>query len=275
MKVFTVDKEKCVKCGSCAVVCPVKIIAFRPETSPKPVPWADKLCIDCGHCVSVCPTAALDHRSMKASECEPIRDDLGIMPEQFTQFFLSRRSVRAFCEDTVGRDVIEKLIETARYAPTGHNMQPVKWKVFSGKDAVAGIRDKVVEWMRWCVDNAPEMASMMQMEGMLKGCAAGIDVILRDAPHVIIAYGEKENRLAASSCRIAMAHLELTAHAAGLGTCWAGYLETCLSQWEPLQNALELPEGHSSFCSMMLGSPVYKYRRIPLRNTPPIEWSGE
>jgi len=275
MKVLTVDKDKCVKCGSCAGVCPVKIIVFRPESVPKPVPWADKVCIDCGHCVSVCPAAALDHRSMKAAECKPIRDDLRLTPEQSEQFFRSRRSIRAFKEDTVGRDVIEKLIKTARYAPTGHNMQPVKWKVFSGKDAVAGLRDTVVEWMRWCIENAPELAVQLQMEGMLKGCTAGMDVILRGAPHVIVAYGEKEDRTAESSCRIAMTHFELAAHAAGHGACWAGYLDAGLSQWGPLQDALELPKGHVSFCSMMLGNPAYRYCRIPLRKTPVVTWSGE
>ena len=65
MDIFNISEDKCVKCGMCAEVCPVKLIVFKPERFPRQVPWAEKVCIDCGHCVSVCPQGALNHRCMK------------------------------------------------------------------------------------------------------------------------------------------------------------------------------------------------------------------
>jgi len=69
-----------------------------------------------------------------------------------------------------------------------------------------------------------------------------------------------------------LTYLELAAPAFGLGTCWAGYFDVAANLWPPLKNALELPDGHTSFGAMMIGYPKYKYQRMPLRNQAKISW---
>lgn len=56
-----------------------------------------------------------------------------------TDAILSRRSVRAFLDKPVARNVLERILETASRAPTGGNLQP--WHVY-----VAGgqVRDRLV-----------------------------------------------------------------------------------------------------------------------------------
>jgi nitroreductase len=45
----------------------------------------------------------------------------------FIEFIKERKSVRSFIYKTIGKDIINNIIETARWAPSGNNSQP--WKV--------------------------------------------------------------------------------------------------------------------------------------------------
>ena len=59
--------------------------------------------------------------------------------EEFLEFVRSRRTIRAIEPDPVPDDVVEKLLEAARWAPTGFNMQPVELLVVDD----AGLRAQV------------------------------------------------------------------------------------------------------------------------------------
>jgi ferredoxin-type protein NapH len=48
-----IDKEKCIKCESCQMVCPMHVPIYR---SPKNID-----CIRCLDCVKICPTKAIKH----------------------------------------------------------------------------------------------------------------------------------------------------------------------------------------------------------------------
>lgn len=59
-----------------------------------------------------------------------------------TQAVLGRRSVRAFLDRPVDRAAIAEILETARFAPSGGNLQPWHVDVLAG-DALADLKDKV------------------------------------------------------------------------------------------------------------------------------------
>jgi len=54
----------------------------------------------------------------------------------------ARRSVRAFQDRPVPREIVGRMIEAARYAPSGGNLQPWHVDVLAG-DALAQLKDKV------------------------------------------------------------------------------------------------------------------------------------
>jgi len=134
---------------------------------------------------------------------------------------------------------------------------------------LAGI---VADWMRWMIDNMPEFAAAMHLARTLGRWEEGIDVILRNAPILIVAHAEKENRLAPATCTIALTYLELAATSMGLGCCWAGYFNAAATSFPPMMEALSLPGGHQAFGSMMVGYPKFKYHRLPSRKPPQITW---
>lgn len=52
----TVDKKKCLFCGSCADVCPSESVHFNPEGDAV---INRKSCLDCGECQRICPGEAI------------------------------------------------------------------------------------------------------------------------------------------------------------------------------------------------------------------------
>jgi nitroreductase len=71
---------------------------------------------------------------------------------------------------------------------------------------------------------------------------------------------------------IAMTTFDLVALSFGLDTCWAGLLHIATTEYQPLKEALGIPEGYALNYSMIFGYPKYKYRKIPGRNKADIIW---
>src|SRR5204862_68030 len=115
---------------------------------PSEVDNAQEFCIRCGHCVSVCPHGALSLNSMKPEEC--INVDRKLLPNsaQVEIFLKNRRSIRTYKDKPVGREALSKLVDIARYAPSGHNSQPVEWMVIYDKNDVQTYASMVIDWMK-------------------------------------------------------------------------------------------------------------------------------
>jgi nitroreductase len=209
---------------------------------------------------------------MPSEDCPPFKKELQLSFEQAENFLRGRRSIRVYKDKKVPRDGIEKLIELARFAPSGHNTQCCEWLVIDDGSELKRLAGIVIEWMHWVIKELPELAEMLHMDRTIERWENGANVILRNAPAVVVAHAEKDNRAAPAACTIALAYMELAATAMGLGCCWAGYFNAAATTFPAMSEALALPEGHISFGSMMLGYPKFKYQRLPLRNTPSITW---
>jgi nitroreductase/Pyruvate/2-oxoacid:ferredoxin oxidoreductase delta subunit len=273
MSLLTVNQEVCQRDGFCAEVCPVTIIEFKDKDAfPTLIEGGEKLCIRCGHCVAICPHGAMTHAIMKPEECLSVNDDWLLGPEQVEHFLRYRRSIRNYKKQPVEQEVLTNLINVARFAPSGHNLQPVKWLVIYERDEVQRMAKLVIDWMRHLIKEESPLVAAMNLNRIVSFYDAGQDNICRNAPHVIVAYARKEDRTAQTACTIAMTYLELAALSFDLGTCWAGYFNAAASLWPPMQQALELPEGNINFGAMMVGYPKFKYQRMPLRNKTSITW---
>jgi nitroreductase/NAD-dependent dihydropyrimidine dehydrogenase PreA subunit len=272
VRLLEVDQQSCKQDGICAAVCPVGIIDFEEGRYPGPIDGAEALCIRCGHCVAACPTGSLSHGEMPVDQCPPIQRNLQLSAEHCEHFLRSRRSIRVYKDKPVPRGDLARLIEVARYAPSGHNSQCTEWLVLDNRDELRKLAGIVAEWMRWMISNMPELALALHMDKTLQRWEEGNDVILRDAPVVIITHAEEENRMAPSTCIIALTYLELAAPSMGLGSCWAGYFNAAATVFPPMKEALSLPTGHQCFGSMMVGYPKFSYHRLPMRKPPPISW---
>ena len=268
---FYVDESICTRDGLCAAECPLGIISMK-DGVPSPVKRADELCLRCGHCVAICPSGAFSHRDMAAQECSPIERPRLWGPEQTEQFLRFRRSIRHYKDQPVEKDKLSRLMEMARYAPSGHNNQPVSWLVLYEKQQVREAGSHIVGWMRNLAQKHPKFAQAMHMDLIIASWEAGQDKVCWDAPHLIVTHAPQALATSASACMIALTYLDLAAPSLGLGTCWSGFFTFAASAWQPLKDFLALPQGHACFGAMMAGYPKYSFHRLPSRNTPPITW---
>lgn len=273
MSLFTVDEKKCKRDGICVAECPMQIIEMKDAKSlPTPSADAAQRCIKCGHCVAVCPHGAFTHAMINAGDFPPMKKEFALSPEQAEHFLRSRRAVRTYQDKSIQREKLQKLIEIARYAPTGSNSQMVSWLAINSRPEVARLAGLVADMMRELVKAKNPFAISYRLDRIVTAWENGIDLISRGAPALVVAHGPREYGLSHIDCTSALAYLDLAAPTLGLGTCWAGFIMLAYLQWPPLQQALKIPEGQVAQGIMMVGYPRYKYHRLVPRNQPKIEW---
>jgi nitroreductase/Pyruvate/2-oxoacid:ferredoxin oxidoreductase delta subunit len=263
MAIVEINKEKCTKCNACVAVCASSIIIPQPDGYPRLFPKADEFCMRCGHCVAVCPTGAITHKEMPLEQSPRIDKKLEPSFEQVAQLIKSRRSIREFQDKPVPRDVIERVIDVARYSPTGHNGQEVQWLVIDDKEKIRELTAIGVDWFRSMAEGNSPWA--IEMQGIIRMHEMGLNIFLRNAPAIVVTYAEKNNPIAATDCAIALSYFDLAAKAAGLGCYWNGYFYFSAHTFAPMVKAVALPEGFTPYAALCVGYPQFKYQRIPPR----------
>ncbi len=272
MGLLSIDETKCKKDGLCTKECPMVIIKLKDgDGFPEIVQGGEGICNDCGHCIAICPHGALDHARVPREESPLIEKNLEISETQAVQFLRSRRSIRSFKDQPVEREKLQRLIEIARYAPSGGNTQSVEWVVFTDPDKVKGIAEHTVTWMRKIHEKAPQ--SVPPYFPLIMGAwDMGFNSITWSAPALVLASAPKRVNTGLVDLTLALTYLELAAPKLGLGTCWAGLVCGAMHGSATVREAIGLPEGHPHFYPMMVGYPNRKYARVPERNAPRITW---
>jgi nitroreductase len=204
--------------------------------------------------------------------CPEIDDALEVSWGQAEQFLRSRRSIRVYQDRVVERPVLQKLIETARYAPTASNSQSVHWTVVSGREKLVDFSALTIAWMREVIASRPDSAPANYFRPLVSDWDGGYDGILRNAPSLVVASASEEVSNGLVNCTIALTCLELAALPLGLGTCWAGLLQAALLNAPGAREAVGLPSGHTAHYPMMIGYPKLAYHRLPERREPSIIW---
>jgi nitroreductase len=112
----------------------------------------------------------------------------------------ARKSVRVFLDKPVGDDILERILDAARCAPSARNAQ--EWRFVVVRDRA--VRERI----------AAEAARQpfIGTAGILLACCAAAD-------GRIMRCGQPAYPI---DVAIAMDHLSLAAAALGLGTCWIG-----------------------------------------------------
>ncbi|RLC78184.1 MAG: hypothetical protein DRI61_10255 [Chloroflexi bacterium] len=112
-----------------------------------------------------------------------------------------RRSIRAYRDEAVPEEVLRRVLEAARWAPSAVNSQPWHFVVVrEGKG-----RDFLSSHSRFLFVRNKHIA---------------------EAPVVIIICGDpRRSRWFREDCALAGANIMLAAHSLGLGTCWIGLFD--------------------------------------------------
>jgi F420 biosynthesis protein FbiB-like protein len=164
-----------------------------------------------------------------------------IVVDELHKFLRSRRSVRRFRPDPVPASVIERILETAAYAPSAHNLQPWFFVMVVDELNRNHLAEALTGKMRadMTAIDAPENEIETRVKNSLRRLDEAPVVILlcRDAT-AIRRDDQEERTMAIQSVAACGLQLLLAAHAEGLGgnwICWPLYAQ------EAARAALDLP----------------------------------
>ena len=255
-----INQERCSGDGLCVRDCPalcLKLVNDKVEVRRA------SHCLNCGHCVAICPHAAI---SLNGVNPDSLPATTAIPTEEtMTALIRGHRSIRQFREQSVPDELLRRALDVVRYAPTGKNVEDVRWLIINDKKALKRIADSVIEFMK----------GQSGLEGVVLSHERGHDPIFRGAPCAVFAYAGQEYHLSAANCTIAISWLDLLMPTMGIGTCWAGYVIAAALHDERVRLAMGLKDGFMPFAGLMLGWPKVRYARIPTRRQPDVTWITE
>lgn len=263
--------ERCVGCGLCAEVCPVRCIEIRDGKSAL-VEARSGQCIGCGHCEAYCPSNAL------AVGPETSPDDLAAVrfdcnPASLAGFMKSRRTVRGFEPKPVDRQTVARVLDAVRYSPTGGNRQAVQWTIFMDEPTVKALVAESVNWLRaMATSPAPALPAELVRQMIDRYDSGAADPILCGAPHLAVVHAPSAAMTGRVDSIIAASWFDLLASAEGLGTVWGGFFHWAVQTWPPLLERLELPEGNEAHFAIAFGLPRHRPAWIPSRKDANVRW---
>ncbi|MEI8033509.1 MAG: nitroreductase family protein [Chlorobiaceae bacterium] len=259
---FEIDKRSCTQCGTCAMDCPARIIAMEDNGYPSISPEKEATCYKCEHCLAICPTGSVSILGLKPQNSIPLADGYPD-PKALETLIKGRRSVRAYKDENLDPALFQRLLDVAWHAPTGVNSRQVLFTVLDDKKKVAALRDEV-------------MAGLVRLhrEGLMpKGSEYfvrfieiwekhKVDIIFRNAPHLLVTSAPKHVACPKEDCMIAMSYFELFAQSNGVGTLWNGLAKWAIDDLVPeAKRRLAIPEDHKIGYAMVFGKPAVRYAR--------------
>ncbi|MBS4030708.1 MAG: nitroreductase family protein [Clostridiales bacterium] len=145
---------------------------------------------------------------------------------------VTRRSIRKFKETPIDKLILQELLEAARLAPSGTNIQPWRFIAVTSLEMKAKLKEctigmKFIEQapliMVCCadltaVDKRSERISELVESGAFAG--TGIDTILTDSQNKPQRDGAAQLAYVNLNVAIAIEHMILRGVELGLGSCW-------------------------------------------------------
>ncbi|MBN2160308.1 MAG: nitroreductase family protein [Spirochaetes bacterium] len=278
--------DRCSNCGLCARDC---VMGVWRIVDGKPAPVRPDMCNRCSHCIAVCPRDAILHEGLDAAQAVKVNKNR-INPQAYREIVMSRRSVRQYRDRPVPREVIEKILDLARYSPTASNDQNVGYIVVTDAKLIRKCADDIFSFAgRWYDRTKKGIGRVIAdltgislqryvriMEySQQQNAETGRDFILHGAPVLILVHAPARANYASDNCAIAATNIINYAHALGLGTCYIGLLTLALRFRKNLMKMLHLPAGRKVFASLVMGYPAYAHIKTVSRKKANVAWIGK
>jgi len=197
----------------------------------------------------------------------------------FLELVKERRSIRSFRTDQVPDDYIDKIIEAARWAPSGFNLQPWEFVVVKKEE----LRKSIVGYLKdFMAMSGPMEATRESWQGPKPPAGVTPPMGFADAPVFIIPFGDLRTRVGLpmihryseeswdktyiSSMASAFLYMHLAATSLGLASQWVSAVTQptvhCL-----IKQLLGIPSAFKIYDMMVLGFSDVKPTPRLVRNT--------
>lgn len=155
---------------------------------------------------------------------------------------LNRRTIRKFTQKPIVRETLVKMINAARLAPSGANLQPLKYLVVTDKNLL----EDVFRTTKWAAYLAPH-GTPKEGEKPTAYIVVLVDTAIRK---------DADNDAAA-----AIENILLTAEDETIGTCWIGSVDR-----KALANILNVPKGQIIHSVIALGYKAQESEATEMEN---------
>ncbi|MEM2337995.1 MAG: nitroreductase family protein [Candidatus Bathyarchaeia archaeon] len=144
-----------------------------------------------------------------------------------------RRSIRAFQEADVPKEIVEKLIEAAMWAPSAGNIQPWEFVIVRNSETKRRLAEAALG--QSFIEEAPVVI-----------------VVCADEERSARGYGTRGRTLyCIQDTAAAIQNIHLAAYSLGLGTCWVGAFRE-----DEARKILGIPEGLRPVAIIPVGYPA-------------------
>lgn len=284
MRPHHIDESTCTVCGLCEEICGRDI--FRVVDGVMHYAPADK-CIDCGHCTAICPEGALVRADGSAPG--PIEPALLPSAESLEHLFAARRSTRRFRPEVPPRELLERLVEAARFSPTGTNQQDTAIVVVTGADGIDRLRRRIMAryadyehhlssavkrlFLSTFVDRRlGDPGTRAYLARFLAGHRAGGDPLFHRAPVVALLHTRGAASTPKDDCCLALHQMVLLGERLGLGSCYLGTVEVAFARTPALNELVGIPRGQTVLAAAAFGYPAVAFERLVDRQAPAVSW---
>ena len=247
-------------------------------------------CSECGHCISVCSQGAISLINKPIDQIALV-DTNSISFEEFLKLNKQRRSYRLFENKPVPRNIIENILKSTRFLPTGTNAQELQYTILTNSKRIEKLSTKMNKKFKLAkfVTNTFPMKQLIRLtigsndanriimgpERLTTMFVEGFDPYMRKAPLVIIIHTRKRTEMMHLDAGIAGHHINLACEIEGLGACWIGFHSELARYFPSLKKLSLIPRKHKVLATLIVGYPKLKYLRECTREEIKIEYRDD
>lgn len=187
--------------------------------------------------------------------------------DKFIELLKSRRSIRAYKSTPIPDEHIQKIIEAARWAPSGGDSQPWEFIIVKRKE----MKDKIADLFMKSIKSVREAEVTREKEMRIPALEidipepgfknAPVFILLCGDPRVneafpLMVYQKWAHEVFVSNLASAFLCMQLAAKSLGLGSQWVSAAGTVMEN--DLKKLLNIPEKFKIYDMMTVGYPAYQ-----------------
>jgi len=219
----------------------------------------EKRCLLCYHCAATCRAGAIsDDDGTAMLRSGEMRARTGGFAEDLDSLLFTRRSYRWFAPRPLDRQLLERLADISKWAPSAKNQHPVKLGIVAGTQKVRDIVNTVMSYARetgFCADVLEDYERYHYNK------------VTGTASTLIVGFCDSSALNPSVDTALALDYIDLALQARGGGACWGGYLVRFVNEIPELAEIFGLGPDDRAYGALMAGYPEREeYVGVPARS---------